>query len=438
MAGEFSITGLGGTFDYSSILQQMQALKSQQIYMAQANQQKLQDKKNVISEINNILKNILNDVSKFTDLNTLNAKTAIVSDSSILSVNITDPLKAQPGVYDINVVQLAQADFYASNNSFSNKDTSIPGLGSGTLKITYKGSDYNIVYDSTYSLQAVADEINKVAQTHNGDFRASIVNIGTATNPQYKLVIVGTKTGAENAIIINSDSGGLLNILGGMQHLRQAQNATIQINGLQVDSSTNQFNDVLEGVSFTATKVGSATLEIKQDTKPLKDTLADFVNQYNSLVDKLNTETGKNGRLSGEYSLNQIKNSILNSLTDLLVGGVLSFDRTTGHISLNSSVLDNKLSTNPSDITSKLSNVKNSLYNYLLQTTTAGGPLDNMIKSYDKQISSLQSYIDQMTARVNQEIETLKNQFIYMTNLQAQYNSLSTRIQQTFGLNNKQ
>lgn len=439
MAGEINISGLVGGFDYNSILQQIQILKSRQINMAQVQQQQLQNKKAAVSQINDILKNIYNSINNFTDLNTLNAKGVSVSDSTVLSAAVTDTLKAQAGVYDIQVNQLAQNDVYASANVFSNKNTQLAGLGSGTLTINYQGGDYNVVYDSTYSLQPLADEINKTAQTYNGDFRASIINVGTSSNPQYKLVINSNKTGAENGITItdsNNNFDGLTNVLGGFNHVRTAQNAQITINGIQVESSTNTFDSVLDGVSFTALKVGSTTVEISQDRKPIKDLLTNFVTQYNTLVDKLNTETGKNGNLSGEYGLNRIKNTILGGLTDLIVSGVLSFDRTTGKISLNSSKVDEQLNNNYNDFINKLSTIKNSLSNYLLQTTITSGTLDNMIKAYDKQISSLQSSIELMTQRVSKEIEILKNQFIYMESLQAQYNSIGARIQQVFGLNN--
>ncbi|MCX7760824.1 MAG: flagellar filament capping protein FliD [Hydrogenothermaceae bacterium] len=438
MAGEINISGLVGGFDYNSILQQIQILKSQQINMAQAQQQQIQNKKAAVSQINNILKNIYNSINNFTDLNTLNAKGVSVIDSTVVSAAVTDPLKAQAGVYDIQVNQLAQNDVYASANAFSNKDTQLAGLGSGTLTINYKGLNYNVVYDSTYSLQSLADAINRTAQTYNGDFKASVINVGTSSNPQYKLAINSNKTGTENGITItdsNNNSDGLTNVLGGFNHVRTAQNAQITINGISAQSSTNTFDSVLDGVSFTALKVGSTTVEISQDRKPIKDLLTNFVNQYNSLVDKLNTETGKNGNLSGEYGLNRIKNTILEGITDLIVSGVFSFDRTTGKISLNSSKVDEQLNNNYNNFVNKLSTIKNNLGNYLLQTTTVSGTLDNMMKAYDKQISLLQNNIDLMTKRVNDEIQTLKNQFIYMESLQAQYNSISARIQQVFGIN---
>ncbi|MCX7737859.1 MAG: hypothetical protein N2Z80_00355 [Hydrogenothermaceae bacterium] len=61
-----------------------------------------------------------------------------------------------------------------------------------------------------------------------------------------------------------------------------------------------------------------------------------------------------------------------------------------------------------------------------------------LIKSYDKQIASLKDSMERMSRRVQMEMEVLKRQFIYMESIQVQYNAIGMRMQQTFGLNNKQ
>ncbi|MCX7737858.1 MAG: flagellar filament capping protein FliD [Hydrogenothermaceae bacterium] len=168
--------------------------------------------------------------------------------------------------------------------------------------------NFNIVYDSTFFLQALADQINAVDQTYNGDFRVSVVNVGTSSSPQYKLVISSTKTGTENDITI-TDSGNLLSKLD-LRKVKTAQNAQITVNGLEVEKSTNQFNDVIEGMSFTAKRTGNVDVIVGEDIKPLKDSLANLVNQYNSLLGKINTETSKGGKLAREYGLNQLRSTI--------------------------------------------------------------------------------------------------------------------------------
>jgi flagellar hook-associated protein 2 len=435
MAGELNVTGLVNGFDMNSILQQIQAIKSRQILMLQGQQQQISDKKAVISNIQSILKNLQSSINNIADPSTVNAKSVNVSNPNILTASITDPTQTSEGSYNINISQLATNHVYASNNSVSDKNASLGSLGlnSGTLTIHMNGLDYNVVYDSTYSLQKLADEINKTANTYNGNFRASIINVGTSSNPQYKLVIAGTKTGADNSFTI-SDTGNAVSVLS-LINIQNAQNAVATVNGLQVQSDTNTFTNI-PGLSFTAFQTGSTVLQIQKDNKPITDALGGIVNYYNQLVDIVNKETGKGGKLSGEYSLNQIVNGIFNQLQPLFTADIINFDRTTGHISLNTSKLNDALANNRADLQDTLNNVKNDLTTYLNPYTQFNGILDQYNKSYDKQIQSIQNLIDLQTKRVQTEIETLKNQFIKMQMLQAQMNDISMRIQATFGLQN--
>jgi flagellar hook-associated protein 2 len=432
MAGELNVTGLVNGFDMNSILQQIQAIKSQQILMLKQQQQQISDKKTVISNIQNILKNFQSSINNISDSATVNAKSVNVSNPNVLTASITDPTNVSEEIYNINISQLVTNQIYASNNSFSDKNASL-GLNPGTLTISMNGNNYNIVYDNTYSLQSLADEINKTASVYSGNFRASIINVGTSSNPQYKLVIAGTKTGADNSFTI-SDTGNAVSTLG-LTNIQNAQNAVATVNGLQVQSDTNTFTNI-PGLSFTAFQTGSTVLQIQKDNKPITDALNGIVNYYNQLVDIVNKETGKGGKLSGEYGLNQIVNGIFNQLQPLFTADIINFDRTTGHISLNTSKLNDALTNNPLDLQNTLNNVKNNLTTYLNPYTQFNGILDQYNKSYDSQIQNIQNLIDLQTERVQMEIETLKNQFIKMQMLQAQMNDISARIQATFGNQN--
>jgi len=432
MAGELNVTGLVNGFDMNSILQQIQAIKSQQILMLQGQQQQISDKKTVISNIQSILKNLQSSINNISDPATVNAKSVNVSNPNILTASTTDPTNVSEGIYNINISQLATNQVYASNNSFSDKNASL-GLNPGTLTISMNGNSYNINYDNTDSLQSLADKINNTASANSGNFRASIINIGTSSNPQYKLVITGTKTGADNSFTI-SDTGNAASTLD-LTSIQNAQNAVATVNGLQVQSDTNTFTNI-PGLSFTAFQTGSTVLQIQKDNKPITDALQAIVNYYNQLVDIVNKETGKDGKLSGEYGLSQIVNGIFNQLQPLFTADIINFDRTTGHISLNTSKLNDALTNNGADLQNTLNNVKNNLTTYLNPYTQFNGILDQYNKSYDSQIQNIQNLIDLQTERVQTEIETLKNQFIQMQMLQAQMNDISARIQATFGNQN--
>ena len=91
MAGELNVTGLVNGFDMNSILQQIQAIKSQQILMLQQQQQQISDKETVISNIQNILKNLQISINNISDPATVNAKSVNVSNTNILTASINRP-----------------------------------------------------------------------------------------------------------------------------------------------------------------------------------------------------------------------------------------------------------------------------------------------------------------------------------------------------------
>lgn len=446
MYGNISVAGLTGGFDYNAVLEQIRFLKSQQIFMMQDRQKQIEQKKAVINDVRSILNNMRTSISNFNDPSTLNAKTVNIDNQNILTASITDHLKAQAGVYTITVNSLARNHVVASGSTFSSKDTPIGSVaGLGTLKISQGGKELNIGYDGTFSLQSLADKINQEATTWSMDVRAYVVNTGSSANPQYRLVVSSTKTGEDYSLSI-TDTGNLTLALGGFNNVQAAQNASITINGITVERPTNQFDDVIEGLSFTARNTGTATVSITQTSEPVKQMLTSFVNSYNSLVDKINAETGKGGKLAGDYTLSQIRNSIFREIQDLVFSDILRFDRETGKISVNNSKLDQVMSNTGSSTSalietrdqffSKLSDIKRNLEPYLRETTLSTGTLGNMISAYDKQIASLQDSIDRMKNRVQMEIEVLKRQFIMMESMQAQYNAIGARIRATFGLDN--
>ena len=59
----------------------------------------------------------------------------------------------------------------------------------------------NITITPTMTLSELVDEINTAS---DGRFNASLVNVGTETNPQYRLMVGGVETGLFGTAVIKS------------------------------------------------------------------------------------------------------------------------------------------------------------------------------------------------------------------------------------------
>ena len=100
-------------------------------------------------------------------------------------------------------------------------------------------------------------------------------------------------------------------------------NAILYINGTQVISSSNTVtSDIsrLEGVTLSLKGVnteetGNTTLDVSQDTSQVVSAVKDVVDQYNTLMDKLDELTKSGGELHGDTTLNSVKRSLRQLIT---------------------------------------------------------------------------------------------------------------------------
>lgn len=202
MAGEIYLSGLSNTgFDYQAILQKYQELKSVTIQKLQIDQQNLLQKQSAISQIEEKLKNFLNTISALQSSLTYQNKTAILSNPDIADITVTTD--AIEGNYSLTVNSLAKASSWklGTINQITDYNAIISTSGSLTINYLKGGSSTSLTIDYTNkSLKNIMDEINASA-----DLQASIINLGTSSNPDYQLIITSKNTGTTNAITAIDD-----------------------------------------------------------------------------------------------------------------------------------------------------------------------------------------------------------------------------------------
>jgi flagellar hook-associated protein 2 len=117
--------------------------------------------------------------------------------------------------------------------------------------------------------------------------------------------------------------------------LQAAQDASITLgspagggNPISVTSATNDFEDLVEGLTVTVKKASATavTLDISQDTEGVRDSVTAFVERYNGVVDFLKTqlafdpETGARGPLFGDPALLRVDSSLRRLATSSVAG----------------------------------------------------------------------------------------------------------------------
>ncbi len=156
-------------------------------------------------------------------------------------------------------------------------------IGAGVFTI----NNVPIYIDNTKdTVQDMMDKINRsgagVTITYD-----SIRDKFMITSDSAERVRFGSTTDTSNALAV---MGFLANYNTPSEMGSAGQNAIVRIDGQTYNRSTNIIDDVLTGVTITATSLGTTTIEIDVDIDKAVTALATFIKSYNSLMVKLRPE----------------------------------------------------------------------------------------------------------------------------------------------------
>lgn len=265
---------------------------------------------------------------------------------------------AVAGAYYITINAMARAN---QQKSAGFTDTTNTTVGTGDLDITVGGTTTTITVDSSNNtLAGLRDAINR----SGAGASASIVNDGSAT--PYRLVITSQTTGLAGDVTI--DASGLTGGTAlGFTELQAAQDASVTIGegagALTITRGSNKITDVIPGVTLnlqSAAPTKTIAITVQADNAAIKQSIKDFVEQYNNLIDFINTQfkydvskkTG--GALFSDFNLQMIQSD----LASKMLGSVADLDQTIVslvQIGITSSSTDGKLSINEADLDAALS-----------------------------------------------------------------------------------
>ncbi|WP_394778289.1 flagellar filament capping protein FliD [Undibacterium sp.] len=389
-----SVTATTGAIDVNSIVSQLMTVEAQPLQLLQVKEASYTSKLSAYGNLSSALSAFQSTLTSLGDASKFNALSATPADATVLSASAG--AGASAGNYNINISQLAQAQSLAAAGQTSTTATIGSGAATtltfefgsvtgGTLGTdgTYTGSTFTedgtkgagtITIDSSNnSLQGIKDAINKAGL----GVTASIVSDGSAS--PNRLVLTSTTTGQTSSLKIQvSGDAAIQNLLAydpaGTQNLSQkiaGQDAKATIGGLDVTSPTNDFTNI-PGVTVTATKIGSTSLNLSADTSSVTTSVNAFVKAYNDLnttitgLTQPGTQSGGlgtaptgGGPLVGDATTRNIQNAVrkifttnvpgLNgSLTNLSQIGITFQD--DGTLALDSSKLSTALKNTPGDV----------------------------------------------------------------------------------------
>ena len=111
--------------------------------------------------------------------------------------------------------------------------------------------------------------------------------------------------------LFNADNTDPMNPIYSFNELTAARDAEITMGGgaLTFSSSTNTFDDIVPGISVTATSLGTATLSVGRDLSGASGIITTFVESLNGAIDYLNAPIRRlipTGKMPASYFLKPI------------------------------------------------------------------------------------------------------------------------------------
>ncbi len=419
--GTITSLGIGSGLDLQGMLDKLSKVDQLPITRMQAQLVNIDAKKNAYDSISTKLSSLSGSLSGLVSAFD-NFKTSS-SDSTIASASISGSVTS--ATYDLNITTLAQAEQWQSNGFAS--DTT--PLSAGTFSFSIGGgSTYSIATDSDTndsSKPSTPSELVAAINGLNSGATATLINTGAASNPY--VIQLSAPSGTANTLTISSTPTGL-----SFTKTQSASDLSMTINGLSVTKSSNNVNDLISGLQFDISAIGSATITVSHDDSKISSAIQDIVKSYNDFKKTYDNavhysdDPKQQGILMSDFNIKDIFNRVeqpfllynaagsLHSLSDI---GITRND--DGTLSFDSSKLDAELVSNRDDVKQLLvgdgSSSSDSFFGHLSTVlnyvSSATGPIDSETTLFDTEKSDLNKQISQTESFLAQQKSLLELQF---------------------------
>ena len=376
---------------------------------------------------------------------------ATVTDSS--AVGISSGSSTITGRYEIAVTDLARAQVTASQTIYDSVDDIVATSGVVTLA-RFSQPPIQIAVTGAMTLKDLATAINN---SPGAPVSATVVQV---TPGQYRLVLTGRATGAENAFTVGfstplSGGEGLTfvdtdnNGLAGdtlADNVQAARDASATVNGLAVTSNSNVLTDVVPGVTLTLLKSGTnVVVDVNKDNADALSRVQKFADAYNDILTFVAEQTtavngGKAG-ISRDPVVRGLRDAVRATLQKAfgddearLADIGIGFDR-SGRIVIEKDLFTDALNNDPAGVqelfggTDGKGGAFGEVKTLIAEYTRSGGLVADVRQRLDSQVSRIGARLDVLEAQLAIRRAALQQEFIAadraMSQLNAQGSSLS-------------
>lgn len=330
--------------------------------------------------------------------------------------------------------------------------------GGATVKEgTFIIGDAEFTINSNTTISSLISQINssdKAGATAYWDTaNGKLVLTSTVEGQSYVNIEAGTSNFTDLVGLTEStwnDDGSLASTALKTENQTLGNNAILYVNGTQIISPTNVVSSEvsrLEGVTLnlkgvSTEETGTTTLNVAQDSSEVISAVKDVVEQYNTLMEKLDKLTTSGGDLYGDTTLNAIKRSIRQLMTSstgntddmytmlnqigvstAAVGADISADTTK--FSVDEDKLKQALEENPDAVKKVLMGTSANQDGIFSQLETV---LDNALAGngyFSTATSSIKKEITNINTKIEKQTTAIAN---YKSSLEAKFQTMESTI----------
>ena len=335
-----SSAGISGSGLDETMIAKLVALQRQSLVPLQQKASVLDSKISTFGQIKSLMSTLQDAATSLADADTWRLTNATTTNTAV-TATVTDA-NALPGSSVISVTDLARSQSVATAVMPASTQ-----FGAGKLTITMGSWDKT---GDQFSNPGTPVEIDIAAGAKLEDVVQAINSKGTGVVASVlkdaqgeRLVLRSRATGADAGFTVGASGDSSLSALafngkattGSVA--QYAQNAEINVNGITVQSTTNEFKQTVPGLNITVNQVTAAatpvTVTVSSDTEGMKKKIQAFMDAYNALNDalasstKYDAESKAAGVLQGDSTTVGMTNSLRSVVSGTVAGAADTLKR---------------------------------------------------------------------------------------------------------------
>lgn len=451
-----NFNGLGSGLDFAKLTESILSEKARPLNQLQSKNADNGKRSEALKTLNAKLLALTSASEALNDRTLGTGRTAGSSTSSVATV--TADTTAALTSLNLSVTRLATSLTQTSRVYGAEDSAVLAGAATtATFELRKGGATSGTaitINSSNNTLEGLRDAINNA----DAGVSASIVDIdGTGT--QFKLALNSSATGASGRVeLVETTSTGTaadLNLASvnppGATTDFSALDASFSLNGLALTRASNTVSDAVTGLTISLKSSGSTALTVTSKTSELNDKLSNLVNAYNDVQAFIAGQYTKDGQgrpsgvLAGDSTLRTVQRQVRDALganasnnggafKNLAEIGLSRDD--TGKLTLDSTVLNEKLNSNLSDVQALLAGkadgytgVASALHDsYDKLSDDLTGVVKTAINGYQDSIKRTEKNIADQLARLSNLRQSLNRQFSIADAAIGQLNGQSTQL----------